>query len=544
MWFVLRTIRQHEAHGRRHSLRSLVFVSIWIAFVLLWSCSATWKRVLFLKEVHQHGAEMHKALLRSGYTSPLLESRFEVEKRLAMELSGVLGGDEKILQRFPMRVGCFWPNSSLVLQANETLKHRHEQQHNDDSNAGYFSSLFRPDKVFIKAIEKYTRDTKKRNEAGIDISIDGDQEMEEGCKVPCEYTWAQEELSEADGVLFFYHRIGKEKENIFSMLLPKSKKNKDIDQKFFLINLEAALQKRRIRFNRKLGEYGMDMLAYIARNYSDVHLSYLGAYELSELMAQTYLLPPITQRKHLGDKNNNSNSIEYESSALWLTSNCQKIQESHASQWSSYRRMELVRELMSLNLSISSYGRCLHNTDIPSDILARHQHKQSDSEEEESEQEQQSRTWALIKSDLLKRHKFVLSFENEDVPDYVTEKYYQPFAQGTLSIYFGAPNVEEEFELFPHSFIHLRHFSRLESAVEYIRMIAENDVLYDEYFAWKKFYKQVGGRSLTNAFQVAKDRSVWNSPCRICETLFVRLFKTRQLKKRLRAAATKSNHNR
>jgi len=124
--------------------------------------------------------------------------------------------------------------------------------------------------------------------------------------------------------------------------------------------------------------------------------------------------------------------------------------------------MELVRELMQLNLSIASYGRCLHNAEIPPDIISRYRPNETegmeDAEGETDQQDQESRSWALIKSELLKRHKFVLSFENEDVTDYVTEKYYQPFAQGTLSIYFGAPNVDPDFELFPHSFIHLRHF--------------------------------------------------------------------------------------
>jgi len=65
-------------------------------------------------------------------------------------------------------------------------------------------------------------------------------------------------------------------------------------------------------------------------------------------------------------------------------------------------------------------------------------------------------------------------------------------------------------------------------------MVADNDVLYEEYFAWKKFYGSSSKNVfITNALRVAADRSVWNSPCHICEALFVRLFKTHQLKKKL-----------
>ena len=38
---------------------------------------------------------------------------------------------------------------------------------------------------------------------------------------------------------------------------------------------------------------------------------------------------------------------------------------------------------------------------------------------------------------------YTLSFENAIEPDYVTEKFFDPFLAGTIPIYLGAPNVEE-----------------------------------------------------------------------------------------------------
>jgi hypothetical protein len=67
----------------------------------------------------------------------------------------------------------------------------------------------------------------------------------EQCEVPCLITWNQSEIASSDGVIFFYHPVGEEKRLLFEQLPPKSS-----TQKYILLNMEAAYEKRRIRFSR------------------------------------------------------------------------------------------------------------------------------------------------------------------------------------------------------------------------------------------------------------------------------------------------------
>ena len=82
-------------------------------------------------------------------------------------------------------------------------------------------------------------------------------------------------------------------------------------------------------------------------------------------------------------------------------------------------RTRYVVELMRY-LDVHSYGKCLRNNQLPA--------------------ERDNRQGKL---DTMATYKFTLAFENAIANDYVTEKFFEPLAAGSVPVYLGAPNIEE-----------------------------------------------------------------------------------------------------
>jgi glycoprotein 3-alpha-L-fucosyltransferase len=78
-------------------------------------------------------------------------------------------------------------------------------------------------------------------------------------------------------------------------------------------------------------------------------------------------------------------------------------------------RLELVAAIIAAGFKVHSFGTCLHNAEAGDTRAAKVQQ--------------------------LRKHLFSLSFENSNVPGYVTEKYFQALAAGTVPVYLGAPDV-------------------------------------------------------------------------------------------------------
>ena len=83
------------------------------------------------------------------------------------------------------------------------------------------------------------------------------------------------------------------------------------------------------------------------------------------------------------------------------------------------------------------------------------------------------------KIEFMKAYKFVISFENESYPGYVTEKVYEPKLVDALPIYWGDPLISKEFN--SQSFINCHEFDSMESVVERVKELDQNDELYMTY---------------------------------------------------------------
>ena len=103
----------------------------------------------------------------------------------------------------------------------------------------------------------------------------------------------------------------------------------------------------------------------------------------------------------------------------------------------------------------------------------------------------------------IRQHKFYISFENSVCNDYVSEKYWDvPLDHDLVPIVLGTKFLKEL--AIPGSYIDATKFPDLQSLVNYLKYLDQNDAAYNEYFKWKKFYQK-------------SNREPW--PCRLCRML-------------------------
>ncbi len=72
--------------------------------------------------------------------------------------------------------------------------------------------------------------------------------------------------------------------------------------------------------------------------------------------------------------------------------------------------------------------------------------------------------------------KFHIAFENSSTPGYVTEKIMHAFAARTIPIYWGAPDVAEDFN--PKSFINCHEYASVDEVVQRVRELDSDDAAF------------------------------------------------------------------
>ena len=80
------------------------------------------------------------------------------------------------------------------------------------------------------------------------------------------------------------------------------------------------------------------------------------------------------------------------------------------------------------------------------------------------------------KIEFSKGYKFSIAFENSSSRGYTTEKIMESFASDTVPIYWGNPDIAQEFD--PGSFINCHDFDSFDDVVEYVKKIDNDDELY------------------------------------------------------------------
>ena len=85
----------------------------------------------------------------------------------------------------------------------------------------------------------------------------------------------------------------------------------------------------------------------------------------------------------------------------------------------------------------------------------------------------------------LSTRKFNLCFESYSYPGYATEKILHAFLAGTVPIYWGSETIETDFN--PRAMINVHNFSDFDKAIDYIKMIDEDDDRYNYMVNQPKF---------------------------------------------------------
>jgi len=82
-------------------------------------------------------------------------------------------------------------------------------------------------------------------------------------------------------------------------------------------------------------------------------------------------------------------------------------------------------------------------------------------------------------------YKFTIAFENASSPGYTTEKIIMPLLGGSIPIYWGNPDIGEEFN--PDAFINAHSFGTFAELADYVLEVDSNDDLYMSYLSAPKF---------------------------------------------------------
>ena len=89
-------------------------------------------------------------------------------------------------------------------------------------------------------------------------------------------------------------------------------------------------------------------------------------------------------------------------------------------------------------------------------------------------------------SNVLKKYKFVLAFENSLCDEYITEKPYRNGLQlGVVPVIMSGANLSDPYILPPGSFIDAGQFSSVSALVAFLKKVGSDPKLYNKYFEWR-----------------------------------------------------------
>lgn len=131
----------------------------------------------------------------------------------------------------------------------------------------------------------------------------------------------------------------------------------------------------------------------------------------------------------------------------------------------SSERDRVVRDLLKYGVEIDLFGQCFGDLNIPEPNL------------EITDKRRR-------KLENMAKYKFNLVFENSMADGYVTEKYWEALAVGTIPIVLGAPDIHR-YEPRPGSILVVHDFASIEALATEIKRLDSDQVAYDKMLEWK-----------------------------------------------------------
>eukprot|EP00026_Physarum_polycephalum_P006161 Phypoly_transcript_06202.p1 GENE.Phypoly_transcript_06202~~Phypoly_transcript_06202.p1 ORF type:complete len:603 (+),score=94.83 Phypoly_transcript_06202:168-1811(+) len=123
------------------------------------------------------------------------------------------------------------------------------------------------------------------------------------------------------------------------------------------------------------------------------------------------------------------------------------------------------------------------------------------------------------KRDMIKNYKFLLSFENSNCNDYVTEKVYDGMYAGVVPVYMGAPNVEDIIP-FNHSIIKVSDFRSPKALAKYLLKLDKDEELYNSYLWYKKYTKEDKLKTFTPSYLQVREKAKNGTICGVCNLVY------------------------
>jgi hypothetical protein len=104
------------------------------------------------------------------------------------------------------------------------------------------------------------------------------------------------------------------------------------------------------------------------------------------------------------------------------------------------------------------------------------------------------------KIELFKTCKFGIAFENSIHDDYITEKIYDCYLANVIPIYFGAKNINNDFN--PESFINVHNYKNTDDLIQHIDYLMNNEDAYMDMLNKKRKLKWVDYTSRCEEFLI------------------------------------------
>jgi len=110
----------------------------------------------------------------------------------------------------------------------------------------------------------------------------------------------------------------------------------------------------------------------------------------------------------------------------------------------------------------------------------------------------------------LRKYKFHIAFENRALPGYVTEKLPDGLLAHTVPIYWGAPDVVNDFN--PAAFINANDFASFDELAEYVAKVDKDPRLYLQYLSAPPFHGNTPNESMDHKKILAFFHRIFTTP--------------------------------
>lgn len=144
---------------------------------------------------------------------------------------------------------------------------------------------------------------------------------------------------------------------------------------------------------------------------------------------------------------------------------------------------------------IDYYGKALHNTKFPKQLLNKYQHSHNIENQRHAVLSMHHTNY--MNQELFQDYKFAICFENSVADDYITEKLPNAILSGSIPIYKGAKNVGDFFNT--KRFINYHDYEYYQAMIDKVIELNQDDAKYQEMLAQPIFKNNTPPQRWVNA---------------------------------------------